>query len=48
MTDERDDFGKGYDAYMSAAPLIEDESDEWKRGWQEAQREWSGNEDQEF
>jgi hypothetical protein len=48
MPDDRDDFERGYDAYMVASPFIEVASDEWKRGWREAQKEWAENEDQEF
>ena len=42
MPDVRDDFEKGYDARMVGDPFVEQTTDEWKRGWNEAKKNGRG------
>jgi hypothetical protein len=39
-----DDFDIGYEVRAEGQPFDEKATDDWKRGWRDADKEWSGEE----
>jgi len=43
-TDEETEENDSYEARVNDQPLRQEASEAWKRGWHEANQEWSGRE----
>jgi len=44
VTDDEAEENEGYEARVNNQPLKDDASNAWKRGWHEANEEWTGRE----